>query len=144
AIGVIFVEPEPGAAGEHGPDFTAAVIEDVAAPVRVIALPRIGVLVEMRPVEICEPVLVPGEMRRDPVENDADAVAVQLIDEKHEVLRRAVTRRRREVACRLIAPGTVKRMLCRRQEFDMRESHIDDITGKLLRKLAIGQKYAPV
>ena len=74
----------------------AAVVEDEAAPVGVKALLRIGVLVQVRAVEVAEAVLVGGEVRRHPVEDDADAVLVQVVDQVHEVLRRAVAARRGE------------------------------------------------
>ena len=52
-----------------------------------VALARVGVLVQVRAVEEAQPVRVPGEVRRHPVEHHADAVLVQHIDEMHEVLR---------------------------------------------------------
>ena len=56
----------------------AAVVEDRAVPIRMEALARIGVLVEVRAVEVCQAVLVGREMRRHPVEDDADAAPVQV------------------------------------------------------------------
>ena len=44
----------------------------------------------MRAVEHDRAVLVVGKVRRHPVEDHADAVLVQQVDEIHEVLRRAV------------------------------------------------------
>src|SRR4051794_41729205 len=72
------------------------------------SLAWIGVLEEMRAVEIGEAVLVRGEMRRHPVEDYADIRLMQLVDQILEVLRRAVAARRREVAGALIAPGPQK------------------------------------
>ena len=46
------------------------------APVAVLALARIGVLVEGRAVELPQAVAVAGEMGRHPVEDHADAVLV--------------------------------------------------------------------
>ncbi len=83
----------------------AAVVEDEPIPVGMKALARIGVLVEVRAVEVGEAVLVGGEVRGHPVENDADAVLVQVVDQVHEVLRRAVAAGGREVAGGLVAPG---------------------------------------
>ena len=68
------------------------------------SLARIGVLVQIRPVEVRQAVLVAGEVRRHPVEDDADAVLVQDVDEVHEILRRPVAAGRREVAGALVAP----------------------------------------
>ena len=66
-----------------------AVVEDAAPPVGVEALLRVGVLVQVRAVEIGQAVFVVGKVRRHPVEDDADAVLVQVVDQVHEVLRRA-------------------------------------------------------
>ena len=98
----------------------------------------------MRSVEIREAVLVPGEMRRDPVENHADAVTVQAIDEEHEIVWRPVARGRREVARGLVTPGAVKRMLGQRKKLDVGEAQVGDVRGKLGRQLAIGQESTAV
>ena len=68
--------------------------------------------------------LVGREVRRHPVEDHADAVLVQRVDEVHEVLRRAVAAGRREVAGRLVAPRAVERVLHDRQELDVGEAHL--------------------
>ena len=47
---------------------------------------------------------------------------VQVVDQEHEVLRRAVAAGRGEVAGRLVAPGAVERMLRHRQELDVGEA----------------------
>src|SRR5690606_29250540 len=106
------------------------------------ALARIGVLVKMSAVEVGQAVLVRGEMRGDPVQNHADAVTVQDIDEVHEVLRAAVTRRRREIARSLIAPRPVERVLGNGQQLDVREALLPDVVGQLMRSIAIAQKVA--
>ena len=139
AIDVVLVEPEARTRGEERAHFVPAVVEDRARPVRVMALARIGVLVEVRAVEETEPVLVPGEVRRHPVEDDADARLVKRIDEVHEVLGRAVARRGREVARALVAPGAVKRMLHDRQQLDVREAHALAVLGELRREIAVAQ-----
>ena len=87
-------------------------------------------LVQMRAVEIAQAMLVGGEVRRHPVEDHADAVLVQLVDEVHEVLRRAVAAGRGEISGRLIAPRAVERMLHHRHEFDVREAHLLHIGAK--------------
>ena len=92
AVDVVLVEPEQRAREQEAAHLVAAVVEDVAVPVGVEALARIGVLVEVRAVEVGEAVLVGREVRRHPVEDHADAALVQVIDEVHEVLRRAVAR----------------------------------------------------
>src|SRR5690349_6791204 len=101
------VEPEESAAQEEAPHLVPPVVEDEALPVRVEALARVAVLVEVRPVEEADPVLVAREVRRHPVEDDADPPLMEMVDQVHEILRRPVAARRREVSRGLIAPGTV-------------------------------------
>ena len=80
------------------------------------------------------------EVRRHPIQNDGDVVLVQVVHQIHEILRRAVTRRGREIARRLISPGTVERMLHDGQQFDVRESQLIHIVGEARRDLAIGER----
>ena len=79
-------------------------------------------------------------MRGHPVEDHADAVLVQVVDQIHEVLRRAVARGRREIAGRLISPGTEERMLHHRKEFDVGEAHLADVLGEARRGFAVGER----
>ena len=95
-----------------------------------VPLARIGVLVEVRAVEVAQAVLVAGEVRRHPVEDHADPVLVQVVDEIHEVLRRAVARARREVAGHLVAPRAVERVLHDRHQLDVREAHALHVLGQ--------------
>ena len=104
------------------------------------ALARIGMLVERRAVETGEAVLVGREMRRHPVEDDADAGPVRAVDEAGEALRIAEARRRRIEAGRLVAPGRIVGMLGDRHEFDMGEAHVDDIGDQPLGQLVPGQE----
>ena len=140
AVDVVMAEPEKRARGEERAHFVAAVIEDRAVPVGVIALARIGMLVEVRAVETIQAVLVVRKMRRHPVENHADAVLVQHVDEVHEILRRAVTRRRREIAGRLVTPRAVERMLGDRHQLDVREAHALHVLDQRLRDAAIAEE----
>ena len=103
------------------------------------SLARVGMLVEVRAVEARQPVRVAGKMRRHPVEDHADAAPVQVVDEVHEVLRRAVARGRREVAGHLVAPGAVEGMLHHRQQLHVREAELGYVVGERVRQLAIAQ-----
>jgi hypothetical protein len=49
-------------------------------------------LIQMRAVEVRQPILVVGEVRRHPVEDDSNVVLMQVVDQVHEVLRRAKAR----------------------------------------------------
>jgi hypothetical protein len=106
-------------------------------------LARVCVLVEVRPVEEAEAVLVGRKVRRDPVEQDTDPVPVQVIDEVLEVRRRAVAAGRRVIARHLVAPGPVERVLHDRQELDVRETHRQRVVGEERSDLAIVQEPVP-
>ena len=74
------------------------VVENETAPVGVESLAGIGMLVEVGAVKIAQPVTVSREMGRDPVEDHADLVLVQTVDQGGEILRRAVAAGRGEIA----------------------------------------------
>ncbi len=81
-------------------------------------------------------------MRRHPVEDHADPLLVQMIDQEHQVLGRSKARRGGEIPRGLIAPGTVERVFRNRHQFDMRESEVVEVIGQQRRHLSIAQKRA--
>src|SRR3989304_3535273 len=93
----------------------------------------------MRSVEEGKAMLVIGKVGRHPIQDHADALLVQSIDEKHEVLGRPVPAGRGEVSGGLVSPGTIEGMLRDRQEFHMGETHFLDIGGKLRSKFPVVQ-----
>src|ERR1700688_5242772 len=97
-------------------------------------------LVEMSAVEVRQTVGIGREVRRYPVENHGDAVLVQVIDQIHEILRRAVARCGSEITGGLISPGTIEGMFHHRQEFDVGEDYHSDVFGETGRSLAIGER----
>src|SRR5262249_50804254 len=103
---------------------------------------RIRVLIQMRTIEPGEPVTIGREMRWHPVQNHSESLLMKVVDEVHEVLRRAVAGCRRKIARGLISPGTVEGMLCDRHELDMREGKIAQVFGQSMRKLAVIQELA--
>ena len=139
---MVAVEPAQGRRQQEPADLVAAVVEDRRAPVRVDAHPWVRVLVEVRAVEGLETELVGGEVRRHPIQDHADAVLVQVVDEEHEVLRRPIARGRGEVARDLVTPRLVERMLHHRQELDVREAHARDVVGEAGGELAVGEPAA--
>src|SRR5687767_12521659 len=100
-------QPIKRAAEQEAAHFVASVIEDVAAPIGVKSLTGIGVLVEMRTIEIPETMFVGREMGRHPIQDHSDAALMQSIDQVHEILRRTEPAARCKVAGGLIAPGAV-------------------------------------
>ena len=137
---MVTVEPKKRVADQKTAHFMAAVIENITVPLGLNTLARVGVLENMRAVKISESVLVAREMRRHPIEDHADVVLMQCIDEKHQILRRAVVCRRGEISGDLIAPGTEKGMVHQRQKFHVSETRVPHIIGKQRRHLAVGKR----
>ena len=99
AVDVVAIEPEEGVAEEEVADLGPAVIEDLGAPVAVLAQPRVFVFVEVGAVEVAQAVQVVREVRGDPVEDHAEAVLVQ----------RSRRNRRSHRACRTAPSGRSSR-----------------------------------
>ena len=93
-VGVELVDPEAGVREQEVADALPAEVEDVGAPVGVLAAQRVGVLVERGAVEAAERPLVLGEVGRHPVEDHADAGLVEGVDEVLEVVGRRPSGRR--------------------------------------------------
>ena len=106
------------------------------------AQPRIGVLEEMGPVEVRQRELVGREMGGHPVQDDADPGAVELIDERHEALRIAVSTGRGEISGRLISPRPVERMLHQRQELHVGETAALHVGDQWLGQLLVAQEVS--
>ena len=121
-------------------DLAAAEIVDRGVPVRVEAVARVGMFVERGAVEMGEAMRVDREMRRHPVEDDAEARRMRTIDEAREARRIAEAAGRREQADRLIAPGGIERMLGDRQQFEMGEAQIDDIGDQRVGEFVVGEE----
>ena len=138
------LEPEQRVAHQERPHLVAPVVEDQRSPVLVLALPRVGMLVERRAVELRQPVLILRKMARHPVEDHADAMAMALIDEVAEIIRRAEPAGRREEADDLVAPRSGERMLHHRHQLDVRVAHLADVRHQRLRQLAVGQIAIPL
>jgi hypothetical protein len=81
-------------------------------------------LVEVGAVKKTQTVFVAGKMGGHPVQNHPDPMLMQAIDEKHEVLGRAVTAGRGKVTKRQVSPGSVKGMFRDRQKLHMGETHV--------------------
>ena len=143
AVRVVPVEPEVRARQQEAAYLVAVVVEDQALPVGVEPETRIGVFIEVRSVELRERVLVIREMRRHPVEDDPDATLVQVIDERHEALRRSIARRGRKVARCLISPRPVEGVLHQWQQLDVGEPAPFDMVGQRATQRDVVVLHAP-
>ena len=136
-VGVVLAQPVERVREQEVPHLRPAEVEDERAPVGMRAAARVGVLVQVRPVEGGERPVVAREVRRHPVEDHADAALVQAVDEVAEVVGRAEARGRRVVAGHLVAPRAGERMLHHRQQLDVREAEVGDVVGELVGELAV-------
>ena len=98
------LQPMQRARDQEALHLAPAEIVDVGVPVAMEALARIEMLVQRGAVEARQAVRIGREMRRHPVEDDADARRMQRVDEAGEAFGRAVAGARREQAERLVAP----------------------------------------
>ena len=104
AVGMELLEPVEGVRVEVVAHLATAEVEDVGAPLLVPAALRVGVLVERRPVEPGQRPLVGGEVPGHPVQEYADAVLVEGVDEPAEAVGVAEARVRSEVRRHVVAP----------------------------------------
>ena len=122
AVDVVLVQPEGGAGEQEAAHLVAAVVEDPAVPLGVEALAAISVLVQFGAVEAVQTMGVAGEVRGHPVQDDADAAPVHVVDEGLEVGRAAVARGGSKVAHRLITPRTIERVFGDGHQLDVGEA----------------------
>ncbi len=122
----------------------AAVVEDVAVPLRMVAPFGVGVLEEVGAVEKGKAVGIAWEVGGDPVEDDADALLVHVVHEGHEVLGGAVTGGGGEKPYHLIAPGAVEGVLHDGQKLHVGLAQVFDVARELLGELPVAQKAVPL
>ena len=124
--------PVEGVSDQEVFDLIFAVIEDLCAPVRVLALSRVRVFIERLTVEVGKSVGILREVGRNPVEDDTDPFFVEVVHKVHELFWSAVTGSRRVVAGNLIAPGTVVWMFRNSHEFYVGVAHLLYIISQLV------------
>src|SRR2546430_14577848 len=85
---------------------------------------RISVFEEMRTIIVREAIGVRWEMRRDPVEDYAEAFLVKFVDVMHEIFRYAESARGGGISECLVAPRPGVLVLHYRQEIVVGEKHL--------------------
>ena len=143
AVDVELLEPVEGVGDEKVAHLAAAEVEDVGAPVRLLTTTGVGMLVQGLAVEPAERPLVFGEVRRNPVHDDADAGLVEPVDQVPQVIRMPESRRGGVVAGHLIAPAGAVGVLGERHELDVREPELGDVLDERVGELAVAETRAP-
>ena len=143
-VGVVAVDPRQRARDQERAHLEPAVVEDRRLPLRVEALARVGVLEQVRAVEAGEAVRIVREVRRHPVEDDADAALVQVVDQPHQPGRVAVARGRGEVPGHLVAPRPVERVLHHGHQLDVREPVCERVLRERLGELVVRRELPTV
>ena len=77
----------------------------------------------MRAIEKIEPMAVSRKVRGDPVQDHSDIMAMQFVDQKHQVLGSAIISGRCEIPCGLVSPGTEEGMIHDGEKLHMGEAH---------------------
>ena len=144
AVDVVLVQPEGGAGEQEAAHLVAAVVEDPAVPLGVEALAAISVFVQFGAVEAVQAVGVTGEVRGYPVQDDADAAPVHVVDERLEVGRTAVARGGSKVTHRLITPRTIERVFGDGHQLDVGEAQRLHVVSQLGRDVAVVEEAVRV
>ena len=142
AVDVIHLKKQHGGRDEEALHLRHRIVEDERAPLRMVGHALLLAFVKRRPIEAGEPVRVAREVRRHPVDDDADAGAVQRIDEEHKILRRAVAGGGGEVPRHLIAPRAVVGILRHGQQLHMRVAHLAAVGRERIGNLAVAADRA--
>ncbi len=126
---MVLLQPKQRAADQDTPHFVAAVIKHQGLPIRLKTLARVSMFIQMRAVEKAESMAISREVRRDPVQDDPDVMAMQFVDQKHQVLRRTIISGWSKVSRSLVAPGTEEGMIHDREKLHMGEAHPLNVRG---------------
>src|SRR3984893_1196899 len=123
AVDMIFLQPKERVAVQIVSHLVSLVVEDQRSPILMLAFARVGVFIQMGAVKEGQPVAVLRKVSRHPIQKHADAAAMAVIDEIHELVGLAVPAPRRTVASCLIAPASVVGMLGDGAQLDVWVAH---------------------
>ena len=102
-----------------------------------LATARIGVLVQRRAIEPGKRPVVARKVRGYPVQDHADPLLVEMVDEVAKVVRSPETSGRCEVPRDLVSPRPAEGVLHDRQQLDMAEARQGAMLCQAMRQLAI-------
>src|SRR5215469_7593430 len=85
-VDMIRVEPEVRVREQEREHFAPSIVKDKCAPLIVLALPRVGVLVNVGAIKEAQAMPFLREVGRHPVEEYADTMLMTVIDKVHEIV----------------------------------------------------------
>ena len=129
--------PEQGIRNQEVPHFIFPIIKNLCSPIRMFSLSWICVFISRSPIEIRQSMSIPREMCRNPIQNYANLILMKMIDHPCKVFWSSISRCRCIISRHLIAPGSIKWMLCNSNQFNMRIPHILQIRCRFLCELTI-------
>ena len=109
-----------------------AVVENLGAPVRVLAFSGILILKAGPAVKVGQTMCVLWKMSGYPVQNHTDTVLVKVVYKVHKVLGCAVAGGGSEISRHLIAPGAVIRMLRNAHQLYVGVAHLFYVSRQLM------------
>ena len=74
------LDPEQSVGDQEVAHLIFPVVKDLGPPIRMLPFSGIRIFKSRRPVKIRQAMGISGEMRRNPVQDNADLVAVEIID----------------------------------------------------------------
>src|ERR1700693_6399168 len=85
-------------------NFVTAIVEDIFAPVGMLASFRIEMFVKRRAVKPRQRKRIFRKMCRDPIHNHTESALMQMIDQKAKIVGRAIARGWSKISADLITP----------------------------------------
>ena len=86
-VNVVLVEPEASTGQQEITNFITPVIKDQCSPIGMKTLPRVFMLIETCTVELCQPMSILGEVRRDPIDQHPNPGLMTVVDEITKIIR---------------------------------------------------------
>ena len=136
-VDVELVDPVHDVGDQEVADLGFTQVKDLGAPVRVLAAAGVRIFKDAAAVKFGKAVGIRAEVGGNPVKDNADTCFMQGVDQVHEILGLAVSGGRRVVACDLIAPGAVERMLGNTHQLYVGKRNVLEVFDQSVRKLTV-------
>ena len=136
-VHMVLLHPVECIADEEVLDLVLAVIKYLGAPVRVFPLPGVRIFKKGFAVKVSQAMGILGEVGRNPVQYDAYAVLMQVVDKIHELRRCAIAGGGSKVPRNLISPGAVEGVFCNAHKLHMGIAHLLYISCQFMGSLCV-------